>query len=108
MTMATTKFPVADPQPSCPWFVFDHREKEGYSSTQTFINIAQDRYDVASIPEMRNKTICTCSHGWLVLSDLESDDCSLLNPVSMEKITLPATSTTNPFIHHLHSVITSD
>ncbi|KAI8544185.1 hypothetical protein RHMOL_Rhmol08G0276200 [Rhododendron molle] len=42
MPMPTTKFPVS--QPSCPWLVFNHGEKEGYS-TQTFVNVAQDCYN---------------------------------------------------------------
>ncbi|KAH7865623.1 hypothetical protein Vadar_009037 [Vaccinium darrowii] len=85
--MAATRFPVSQLLPSGPWLVFNHGEKEG-ASTQTIVNIAQDRYDVASIPEMCNKRICTCSHGWLVLFDIVSSDCSLLNPVSKENITL--------------------
>ncbi|KAI8544168.1 hypothetical protein RHMOL_Rhmol08G0275000 [Rhododendron molle] len=88
MATTATRFPVSQPRPSCPWLVFNHGEKEGYS-TQTIVNIAQARYDVASIPEMRNKIICTSSHGWLVLWDFISSDCSLLNPVSMENIALP-------------------
>lgn len=95
MPMATTKFPVS--QPSCPWLVFNHGEKEGYS-TQTVVNVAQDYYDVARIPEMRNKLICTSCHGWLVLLDKESFNCFLLNPVSMEKIMLPQVSQVIPFI----------
>ncbi|KAH7865053.1 hypothetical protein Vadar_001685 [Vaccinium darrowii] len=38
---------------------------------------------------MLNTEICTCSHGWLVLFEFESNECFLLNPVSMEKIMLP-------------------
>ncbi|KAF7136142.1 hypothetical protein RHSIM_Rhsim08G0204900 [Rhododendron simsii] len=89
MAMATTTFPVPHPQLSCPWLVINQAEKRQGYSTQTFVDIAQDHYDVVSIPEMLNKRICTCAHGWLVLFDYTSDDCFLLNPVSMEKIMLP-------------------
>ncbi|KAI8544183.1 hypothetical protein RHMOL_Rhmol08G0276000 [Rhododendron molle] len=87
--MATTTFPILHPQLSCPWLVINHGEKRQGYSTQTFVDIAQDHNDLASIPEMLNKRICTCAHGWLVLFDYTSDDCFLLNPVSMEKIMLP-------------------
>lgn len=88
MSITTTKFPVSHPPLTCPWLVIVHGEKQSYP-TQTFVDIAQDHYVVANIPEMLNTEICTCSHGWLVLFEFESNECFLLNPVSMEKIMLP-------------------
>ncbi|THG12499.1 hypothetical protein TEA_023004 [Camellia sinensis var. sinensis] len=88
--MAVTRSHISLPPPplSCPWLVFNHGEHGKYS-TQTFFNTSQDTYVMGTIPELCDKMIVTCSHGWLVLLDLESDDCFLLNPVSMKKIMLP-------------------
>jgi hypothetical protein len=56
---------------------------------QTFFDVSKDRYYTESIPEMCNKFIYACSHGWLVLVDLNFEDCFLWNPISLEKIQLP-------------------
>ncbi|CAL5444237.1 unnamed protein product [Camellia sinensis] len=90
MPMAVTRSHISLPPPPlpCPWLVFNHGEHGKYS-TQTFFNTSQDTYVMGRIPELCDKMIVTCSHGWLVLLDLEYDDCFLLNPVSMEKIMLP-------------------
>ncbi|KAF5932567.1 hypothetical protein HYC85_028738 [Camellia sinensis] len=88
--MAVTRSHLSLPPPPlpCPWLVFNHGEHGKYS-TQTFFNTSQDTYVVERIPELCDKIIFTCSYGWLVLLDFESDDCFLLNPVSMKKIMLP-------------------
>jgi hypothetical protein len=39
---------------------------------QTFFDVSKDRYYTESIPEMCNKFIYACSHGWLVLLTVES------------------------------------
>jgi hypothetical protein len=52
---------------------------------QTFFDVSKDRYYTESIPEMCNKFIYACSHGWLVLVDLNFEDCFLWNPISLEK-----------------------
>ncbi|XP_022720195.1 uncharacterized protein LOC111278024 [Durio zibethinus] len=69
-----------------PWLVISHGE---FVQRQTFFNISQHRYYTKIIPEMCNKQICCSSFGWLVLLDLVSSDCSLLNLISMETIQLP-------------------
>lgn len=90
MPRAVTRSHLSLPPPPlpCPWLVFNHGEHGKYS-TQTFFNTSQDTYVVGRIPELCDKIIFTCSYGWLVLLDFESDDCFLLNPVSMQKIVLP-------------------
>ena len=80
-----SKFPsLAQSQ---PWLVFVHGKNR---QRQTFFNILEGRYYVKIIPEMRNKRICSSCHGWLVLKDLNSQDCFFLNPMTLEKIQLPS------------------
>ncbi|XP_022718508.1 uncharacterized protein LOC111276861 [Durio zibethinus] len=69
-----------------PWLVISHGE---FDQRQTFFSISQYQYYTKIIPEMRNKQVCCSSFGWLVLLDLVSFDCSLLNLISMETIQLP-------------------
>ena len=80
-----SKFPSLSQ--SQPWLVFVHGKNR---QRQTFFNILEGRYYVKIIPEMRNKRICSSSHGWLVLKDLSSQDCFFLNPMTLEKIQLPS------------------
>jgi hypothetical protein len=71
---------------SYPWLIIcdgKHRDR------QIFYDISNNRYDKKSIPEMCNKLIYACSHGWLVLVDSNSKDCCLWNPISLEKVQLP-------------------
>ncbi|KAF5932573.1 hypothetical protein HYC85_028744 [Camellia sinensis] len=88
MAVTRSHFSLLPPTLPCPWLVFNHGEHGNYS-TQTFFNTSQDTYVMGRIPELCDKMIITCSHGWLILLDLVSNDCFLLNPVSMEKIMLP-------------------
>ncbi|KAJ4974877.1 hypothetical protein NE237_008051 [Protea cynaroides] len=71
---------------SHPWLVYSHGVGK---QVQTFFSISESHEYVRRIPDMTNKIICTCAHGWLVLLDADNSDCFLLNPVSMEKIQLP-------------------
>lgn len=74
------------PQPY-PWLVICDGK---HGQQQFFFDVTKDRYYTASIPEMFDKSIYPCSRGWLVLVDhLNSKDCYLWNPISLEKIQLP-------------------
>ncbi|KAK9292361.1 hypothetical protein L1049_020327 [Liquidambar formosana] len=70
-----------------PWLVFLHGRR---GQNQTFYSLSENRYHVRNIPNMRRKCFCTSSHGWIVIVDIYSDDCFLLNPVSMDKRQLPS------------------
>ena len=77
------------PPPTCerhPWLMFSHGKNK---QRQTFFNIPEHHYYTKIIPELHNKRVACSSYGWLILEDLDSDDCFLLNLLSMEKIQLP-------------------
>ncbi|KAM7469334.1 hypothetical protein LguiA_007517 [Lonicera macranthoides] len=69
-----------------PWLVFFHGKR---GQNQTFYSILDGHNHVKNIPCLRRKYICTSSHGWMVLRSMNSDECFLLNPTTMEKIQLP-------------------
>lgn len=69
-----------------PWLVIFHGADK---QKQIFFSISEDRYYMRTIPELRNKKICECAHGWLVLLDSNSGDCYIWNPISNDKIQLP-------------------
>lgn len=70
-----------------PWLLIQHGR---HKQMQTFYSILEDRCYVKKIPQLCNKSICSSdASGWLVLEDLNSDECFLFNLVSMEKIQLP-------------------
>ena len=54
---------------SYPWLIICDGK---YRDRQIFYDISNNRYDKESIPEMCNKLIYACSHGWLVLVDSNS------------------------------------
>nr|XP_023876174.1 F-box/kelch-repeat protein At1g57790-like [Quercus suber]POE81497.1 f-box/kelch-repeat protein [Quercus suber] len=70
-----------------PWLVILNG-KQG--QRQTFFDVSKNHYQTKNIPEMCNKIIYACSHGWLVLVDPDSMDCYLWNPISLEKAQLPS------------------
>ena len=69
-----------------PWLVILD-VKQG--QRQTFFDVSKNHYQTKNIPEMCNKLVYACSHGWLVLVDPHSMDCYLWNPISLEKAPLP-------------------
>lgn len=73
-----------------PWLVYVHGRRR---ERQTFFSLSEDQSLTRKIPEMRQKRIAACMHGWVVLVDSSWDnhpcDCFLLNPISMQKIQLP-------------------
>ncbi|KAL3743583.1 hypothetical protein ACJRO7_018801 [Eucalyptus globulus] len=71
----------------CPWLMICHGRE---FQRQTFYDISEDRRHTKMIPDLRNKFIlATSSREWLFVEDRDSDDCSLWNPASLEKIRLP-------------------
>lgn len=73
--------------PPQPWLLISHGNS---NHGHVFYSLSEDRSYVRSIPQLRNKHICTSSHGWMVLRDLDNPHgCSLLNIVTMEEIELP-------------------
>ncbi|KAL7240743.1 hypothetical protein ACSBR2_006401 [Camellia fascicularis] len=77
-----------------PWLLIYHGK---YRQFQNFYNVSEDYCYIKKIPELCNKQICTSSYGWLVLENLDSDECFLLNLVSMDKIQLPLRESTYDF-----------
>ncbi|XP_050281229.1 F-box/kelch-repeat protein At1g57790-like [Quercus robur] len=75
-----------------PWLVILD-VKQG--QRQTFFDVSKNHYQTKNIPEMCNKLIYACSHGWLVLVDPDSMDCYLWNPISLEKALLPSLKSIN-------------
>ena len=75
-----------------PWLVILD-VKQG--RRQTFFDVSKNHYQTKNIPEMCNKLIYACSHGWLVLVDPHSMDCYLWNPISLEKAQLPSLESIN-------------
>lgn len=74
---------------SHPWLIFCHGKNK---QRQTFFSVSEGRYYVKVIPDMRNKIICCSGKGWLLLKDLDSQDCFFINLRTMEKIQLPQIS----------------
>lgn len=52
-------------------------------------NVSDNRYRVLNYPILLNRKVVECGHGWLVLLELEEDECCLFNPISMDTIALP-------------------
>ncbi|OMO83978.1 hypothetical protein COLO4_22281 [Corchorus olitorius] len=59
----------------------------------TLYDISTNRCITKSIPEMRNKIICSSPYGWLVMKDVESNEYSLFHLESKINIKLPSIST---------------
>ncbi|KAL3743585.1 hypothetical protein ACJRO7_018803 [Eucalyptus globulus] len=70
----------------CPWLAICHgREVQRL----TFYDISEDRHHTKIIPNLHDKLILVpLSREWLFVEDQDSDDCSLWNPTSLEKIRL--------------------
>lgn len=52
-------------------------------------NVSDNQLHSLKIPLLRNKKVLSYSCGWLVLVEPETNQCSLLNPISMKVIQLP-------------------
>ncbi|XP_065635135.1 uncharacterized protein LOC136069932 [Quercus suber] len=88
--MEVTNFSPIIPQPY-PWLIIcDGKDQE----RQTLVNISDNHFKSMTIPEMRNKSICTSTKEWLVLKDLDSMDLCLLNLTSKEVVQLPRLEST--------------
>ncbi|KAG8370539.1 hypothetical protein BUALT_Bualt14G0128100 [Buddleja alternifolia] len=73
----------ANEERQLPLLLISQKEK------QFFYNILDNRFHTINIPELRNKYILTSAFGWLILVDINTEDCYLWNPVSLDKIELP-------------------
>ncbi|EEF52799.1 conserved hypothetical protein [Ricinus communis] len=61
-----------------------------------FYNISDDKIYVLELPEAYEKRCCGSSHGWLIMVE-DSPSIFLLNPLTRERIELPALSTFSIF-----------
>ncbi|VFQ84302.1 unnamed protein product [Cuscuta campestris] len=88
---------VAPPPGPCPWLVFDGGE--GYKTQTFWCNITGPPSRVKTyqkrIPVLQNKQVVSCSHGMLVLYDVDTKQLSLCNSTTFgDTIVLPT-------LHHL-------
>ncbi|OMO83976.1 hypothetical protein COLO4_22279 [Corchorus olitorius] len=67
------------------------KDKDRLQTSTTFYDISTNRCIRKSIPEMRNKIICSSSfYGWLVLKDVDSKEYCLFHLESKNNIKLPS------------------